>query len=120
VARARSGEGPTLLELETYRMGAHSSSDDPTRYRDQNEVELWKKRDPLDRLRNKLMAEGHWSTAKEDALRAELLAEVNSAIETSEKLPNPADETLFEDVYAELPWHLKEQRQEFFEYLSRE
>ena len=120
VERARQGKGPTLVELETYRMGAHSSSDDPTRYRDQKEVEGWKKRDPLDRLKKHLVTSKHWSLARDEALRAELLAEVNAAIEEAEKLPNPSPETLFEDVYAEAPWHLAEQRQEFFESLQRE
>src|SRR4051812_24164617 len=55
VDRARAGEGPTLIEAETYRMGAHSSSDDPTRYRDQAEVDRWKLRDPVDRLRTRLL-----------------------------------------------------------------
>ena len=54
VERARAGQGPTLIEAETYRMGAHSSSDDPTRYRDPAEVELWRKRDPVEGLRAKL------------------------------------------------------------------
>jgi TPP-dependent pyruvate/acetoin dehydrogenase alpha subunit len=101
-------------------MGAHSSSDDPTRYRDQKEVEGWKKRDPLDRLKKQLVTSKLWSLARDEALRAELLAEVNAAIEEAEKLPNPSPETLFEDVYAEAPWHLAEQRQEFFEFLQRE
>ncbi|HEY8206989.1 MAG TPA: thiamine pyrophosphate-dependent dehydrogenase E1 component subunit alpha [Myxococcaceae bacterium] len=112
VDRARAGEGPTLVEAETYRMGAHSSSDDPTRYRDQAEVDRWKLRDPLDRLRTRLLERGGWSVEKEEALRADLLKQVNAAIEEAEKLPPPAPETLFDDVYAAEPWNLREQREE--------
>jgi pyruvate dehydrogenase E1 component alpha subunit len=112
VERARSGEGPTLIEAETYRMGAHSSSDDPTRYRNPAEVELWKKRDPLERLRQKILSAGHWDDSRDVKLKAELLQSINSAIAEAEALPNLSSETLFEDVYAEEPWHLREQRDE--------
>ncbi len=110
VARARAGQGATLIEAETYRMGAHSSSDDPTRYRDQREVEAWKKKDPIERLRASLMKRKIWNEAREAALRAELLAEVNAAIAEAESLPPPPAATLFEDVYAVPTWNLVEQR----------
>jgi pyruvate dehydrogenase E1 component alpha subunit/2-oxoisovalerate dehydrogenase E1 component alpha subunit len=112
VARARSGGGPTLIEAETYRVGAHSSADDPTRYRDEAEVERWRAKDPLVRTRARLEALGMWDAAREEALRAELLGEVNAAIREAEALPPPPPESLFEDVYARLPWHLAEQREE--------
>src|SRR5438445_5934861 len=99
VERARSGEGPTLIEAETYRMGAHSSSDDPTRYRDQKEVDRWKDRDPIDRLRNRLIGASLWDDGREQALRAELLSQVNAAIDEAEKLPPPLPQTLFDDLY---------------------
>jgi len=118
VERARSGGGPTLIEAETYRMGAHSSSDDPTRYRDQAEVDRWKLRDPVDRLRARLVEGGAWTPEREEGLRAELLRQVNAAIEEAEKLPPPAAETLFDDVYAAEPWNLREQREELLR-LSR-
>src|SRR5207302_7166711 len=60
VDKARTGGGPSLIECETYRIGAHSSSDDPTRYRDEKEVEQWKKRDPLDLFRGRLQSWGMW------------------------------------------------------------
>jgi pyruvate dehydrogenase E1 component alpha subunit/2-oxoisovalerate dehydrogenase E1 component alpha subunit len=112
VARARSGGGPTLVECDTYRIGAHSSSDDPTRYRDEREVEQWKKRDPLDLLRGRLQAWNLWSARDEDELRAKMLEEVNEAIAEAEKKPDPARESLFDDVYSVLPWSLREQREE--------
>jgi pyruvate dehydrogenase E1 component alpha subunit len=112
VDKARSGGGPTLVECETYRIGAHSSSDDPTRYRDEKEVEVWKKRDPLDLLRGKLTSWGLWSAREEDELKAKLLDEVNAAIAEAEKKPDPERQTLFDDVYSVLPWPLREQRDE--------
>src|SRR5437870_1561308 len=112
VDRARSGGGPTLVECETYRIGAHSSSDDPTRYRDEGEVEQWKKRDPLDLLPAPLQAWGLWTARQEDELRAQVLEEVNGAIAEAEKKPDPARESLFDDVYANQPWSLREQREE--------
>ncbi len=112
VLRARRGEGPTLIEAETYRMGAHSSSDDPTRYRDQAEVDAWKQKDPIDRLQKRLFAERLMTKDADAALRMELLSEVNAAIAEAEALPPPDLETLFSDVYAVMPWHLAEQRRE--------
>jgi pyruvate dehydrogenase E1 component alpha subunit/2-oxoisovalerate dehydrogenase E1 component alpha subunit len=112
VDRARSGGGPSLIECETYRIGAHSSSDDPTRYRDENEVVAWKKRDPIDALRSKLVGQGLWTAVEEDTLRARLLEEINAAIAEAEKKPDPPREGLFDDVYSKLPWSLREQREE--------
>lgn len=112
VDRARAGGGPTLIEAETYRMGAHSSSDDPSRYRDPREVEEWKKRDPIDRMFAHLKGEKLWDEARDQALRDSLLAEINEAIKTAEALPDPELKTLFEDVYAEMPWNLREQMAE--------
>lgn len=120
IERARSGGGPTFIEAETYRMGAHSSSDDPTRYRDQAEVDAWAKRDPIERFYKELVAEGLWDEARDKALREELLAEVNQAIATVEAAPDPALETLFDDVYAEMPWNLREQRAECLASMAAE
>ena len=120
VARARRGEGPTLIEAETYRMGAHSSSDDPTRYRDPKEVEVWKTRDPIDRLQAKLLKDGLWDAARDEALRAELLEEVNAAIKAAEALPPPSPETLFEDLYVHEPWDLRVERAEFLAHVHED
>lgn len=110
--RARTGGGPTFIETLTYRVGAHSTSDDPTRYRSQDEVDLWMKRDPLLRLRRHLEMRGLVDDASDTALEQELNAQIAAAIAEVEALGAPARETLFEDVYAELPWHLAEQRAE--------
>ena len=119
VERARSGGGPTLVELETYRMGAHSSSDDPTRYRDQAEVDEWKQRDPIDRTRAKLIKAKGLTEAGDTLLREELLREINAAIKEAEALPNPPSSSLFEDVYFDLPWHLREQQEELSASVDR-
>jgi pyruvate dehydrogenase E1 component alpha subunit/2-oxoisovalerate dehydrogenase E1 component alpha subunit len=112
VTRARSGGGATFLEALTYRIGAHSTSDDPSRYRSQAEVELWMTRDPLARLRAHLVHRGLIDEALDADLEQTLNAEIAAAIAEVEPLPPPARETLFDDVYAELPWHLREQREE--------
>jgi pyruvate dehydrogenase E1 component alpha subunit/2-oxoisovalerate dehydrogenase E1 component alpha subunit len=109
-ARARAGEGPTFIEAVTYRIGAHSTSDDPTRYRADAEVEAWKRKDPLDRLRKHMVHKGLIDDASDAALEAELTAEIAAAVNEVEALPPPARATLFDDVYAELPWNLVEQR----------
>lgn len=119
VDRARSGGGPTFIEAETYRIGAHSSSDDPTRYRDPKEVEEWLARDPVDRLRRKLLTANLWTERRDLDLRSSLLSEVNAAIEEAEKLPPPPPETLFDDLYADEPWHILEQRRELMGFLKR-
>lgn len=110
--RARSGGGPTFIEALTYRIGAHSTSDDPTRYRKQEEVEAWMKKDPLQRLRRHLERTGLIDDAKDAALEEELNAEIGKAVTEVEAMGWPDRATLFDDVYQELPWHLREQRDE--------
>ncbi len=112
VASARAGEGPQFIECVTYRIGAHSSSDDPTRYRSQEEVDAWIEKDPLARLRKHLVRRGEWSDAKEDALEKELNREIGEAITEVERHGPPDRSTIFDDVFATLPWHLVEQRAE--------
>jgi pyruvate dehydrogenase E1 component alpha subunit/2-oxoisovalerate dehydrogenase E1 component alpha subunit len=113
VAQARAGQGPSFIEAVTYRIGAHSSSDDPTRYRDEAEVALWRERDPLRRLQRYLEVRGVLAVAAQEAMRAELDLEVRAAIADAEAASAPRRDSLFDDVYAERPWHLEEQRQAF-------
>lgn len=112
ISRARQGHGPTFIEALTYRMGAHSSSDDPSRYRSQDEVDQWALRDPIVRLRRHLLFRGLLDDAQDAALEESLMAEITEAIQEVEQLGPPLRESLFDDVYAELPWHLVEQRAE--------
>ncbi|MEQ1833737.1 MAG: thiamine pyrophosphate-dependent dehydrogenase E1 component subunit alpha [Candidatus Eisenbacteria bacterium] len=111
VARARSGGGPTFIESVTFRMGGHSSSDDPTRYRDAELVKTWEKKDPVARYGTWLRGKGLLTDADIEQWTAELTAEISQAITEAEALPPPAIETIFTDVYAEMPAHLKEQCQ---------
>jgi TPP-dependent pyruvate/acetoin dehydrogenase alpha subunit len=114
--RARAGEGPTLIELFTYRVGPHSSSDDPTRYRG-NESDQWltEERDPIARTRSYLKSLGLWDEAYEAKIWEEAQTKVNEATSESEKKPEPDWNSLFEDVYAELPPALARQRDELLE-----
>jgi len=113
VDKARGGGGPTLIEALTYRMGPHSSSDDPTRYRPKDEVEAWGRRDPIDRMRKYLELKGLWSKDREDALRAELDDLVQNTIKEVERQPPPAIETLFSDVYEEMSPQIREQMEAY-------
>ncbi len=113
VDKAHGGGGPTLIEAVTYRMGPHSSSDDPTRYRSKDEVAEWQRKDPIERMRKYLEVKGLWSSAKEEALRKELDAHITDTIREVEKAPPPALETLFTDVYEDLTPVLKEQMEAY-------
>ena len=112
--RARTGLGPTFLECVTYRVGPHSTSDDPTLYRSEAEVSEWRARDPIARLARALEAEGVLDAARRRAVDDELSAELDAALEVAEASAPPPRASLFDDVYAELPGHLLEQRQELF------
>ena len=112
VARARAGEGPTLIEAVTYRRGAHSSSDDPSVYRDPDEPKRWESTDPLERWRRHIEKRNLWTDALEQQARNEINEEIATAIADAEKLGPPPVETMFEDVFAEKPPHLVEQERE--------
>ena len=109
VDRARSGGGPTFIESVTFRMGGHSSSDDPTRYRDPEVVKTWEQRDPVARFGTWLRGKGLLVDADLEPWTAEINDEISAAITAAEALPPPAIETIFTDVYAEMPAHLQEQ-----------
>jgi pyruvate dehydrogenase E1 component subunit alpha len=109
VARARRGEGPTLIEAVTFRMGGHSSSDDPTRYRDANLVGEWERRDPVARFRAYLRGQGLLTEDDEKRWTDELNDEIGRAIQEAEAMPPPPIESLFSDVYAKMPRHIEEQ-----------
>ena len=109
VDRARSGGGPTFIEAVTYRMGGHSSSDDPTRYRDPELVKTWEKRDPVVRFGTWLRGKGLLNDADLEQWTSEINDEISAAITAAEAMPAPAIETIFTDVYATMPAHLQEQ-----------
>ncbi|MGA2462535.1 MAG: pyruvate dehydrogenase (acetyl-transferring) E1 component subunit alpha [Candidatus Bathyarchaeia archaeon] len=115
VDKARKGGGPTLIEAVTYRMGPHSSSDDPKKYRTEQELEEWQKRDPIIRFRKYLEKKRIWSETDEKKAQEDANKQIDEAVAYAEKLPKPALETLFTDVYADMPWNLEEQLRELRE-----
>ncbi len=116
--RARTNVGPTLIELFTYRAAAHSTSDDPSRYRPADEAEKWPLGDPILRLKQHLVGLNEWSEERHVALTKELEEQVRAAGKEAESLgtldrgPLPSLKTMFEDVFKEMPWHLRRQRQQ--------
>jgi len=114
--RARANGGPTLIEFFTYRAEGHSTSDDPSGYRPTNEAKAWPLGDPIERLKAHLLATGEWDEERHAAMTAECDAAVRAAQKESEKLgilPEQGKdgiETMFDDVYADVPWHIAEQR----------
>ena len=116
--RARRGGGPTLIELVTYRGGAHSTSDDPTKYRPKDEWSSFPLGDPLERLKQHLIAEGHWSDAQHEMLEEELRSEVLAAWKQAQQFGTMTEgpfldpASMFDDVYAETPTHLEIQRKQ--------
>jgi 2-oxoisovalerate dehydrogenase E1 component alpha subunit len=116
--RARANGGPTLIEFFTYRAEGHSTSDDPSGYRPASEAKAWPLGDPVERLKAHLIVIGEWDEERHAAMTAECDAAVRAAQKESEKLgilPQQGKddvESMFDDVYAEVPWHLAEQRDE--------
>jgi len=114
--RARSGGGPTLIELVTYRGGAHSTSDDPTRYRPKDEWKSFPLGDPLERLKQHLIKLGYWTDAEQSELEEEMKAAVTEAWKEAISYGSLTDppfldvKLMFEDVFAEMPEHLEKQR----------
>ncbi|HYD25574.1 MAG TPA: 3-methyl-2-oxobutanoate dehydrogenase (2-methylpropanoyl-transferring) subunit alpha [Croceibacterium sp.] len=116
--RARSNNGPTLIEFFTYRAEGHSTSDDPTVYRSAQEGREWPLGDPVTRLKDHLIALGEWSDERHEAMDRELDEQVKAAQREAEKsgilghgFHHPFH-TMFEDVFEELPWHLEEQAEQ--------
>lgn len=114
--RARANLGPTLIEWVTLRVGAHSTSDDPSVYRPSDQVAEFPLGDPVDRLRRHLVRIGEWDEDRHAALCEEVDREVAAAFSEADSHGNvknghaPDPHTMFADVYAELPRHLREQR----------
>ncbi|MHA1975609.1 MAG: thiamine pyrophosphate-dependent dehydrogenase E1 component subunit alpha [Candidatus Hodarchaeales archaeon] len=110
--RARSGKGPTFIEAVTYRAGPHTSSDDPTRYRPKQDLEKWKKLDPITRFEKYLISKNLLTSDQPEKIRSAFDEEINNLISKAEKIDPPSMDTLFSDVYSDLPWHLEEQLDE--------
>jgi len=110
IERARAGDGPTMIEALTYRVQGHSSSDDPSVYRDPKEPEVWEQRDPLNRMRTYLKHRGLWDEAWEKDLGERYNQEITDALAASDATPPPPVESMFDDVFEEMPWHIREQK----------
>ena len=114
--RARGNNGPTLIEFFTYRAEGHSTSDDPSGYRPATEAQAWPLGDPIERLKAHLIALGEWDEERHAELTKQADTEVRAAQKEAEKLGILSEqgrtniESMFEDVYAEVPWHIAEQR----------
>lgn len=119
--RARTNAGPTLIEHFTYRTEGHSTSDDPTQYRSAGEPTAWPLGDPIRRLKDHLVAIGEWDDARHADMDREVAEQVRAAQKEAEKngilghgLQQPLD-SLFDGVFEEMPWHLREQRQQMID-----
>lgn len=118
IERARKNLGATLIEWVTYRVGPHSTSDDPSKYRSKDEAQLWPLGDPIERLKTHLIGIGAWSEVRHVQLQAEIDEEVRLALREAESHgtlhdgPKPSADAMFEHVYQDMPRHLIEQRRE--------
>ena len=108
--RARKGEGPTFIEAVTYRLADHTTADDASRYRDTSELDAWKAKDPLIRLRKYLENKGLWDDEKQEALDAKAKAIVQEVVKTAEEMPKPDVNDIFDYTFAEIPESLRVQR----------
>jgi pyruvate dehydrogenase E1 component alpha subunit len=118
LARARAGEGPTFIEAVTYRMGPHTTADDPTRYRDPAELDAWRTRDPITRLATHLRSTGTLDAAADARIAA--LADVAAAEIRAGclGLTDPEPLAVFDHVYAEPHPVIQRQRAEYAHYLD--
>lgn len=110
VERARRGNGPTLIEAVTYRIGPHTTADDPSRYRDVEAAGEWERRDPIERLRLYLSERDAWDPTWQSEIESEAAADIGAAVTAAEALPEPGPEAMFDAMFAELPAVLEEQR----------
>jgi pyruvate dehydrogenase E1 component alpha subunit len=120
VERARSGQGPTLIETLTYRIGAHTTADDPTRYRDAAEIAAWQSKDPIARFQTFLLERNLLSESKIEQILAEIEDEINQAVEVAEKTPDMAPDSFFAYASAELTPRLQEQRADVLRHAKQQ
>ena len=116
--RALAGEGPTLVEAQVYRLGPHSTSDDPRRYRSDAELAQWKERDPIARLKHELLRLGALTEETDQQVWEAAKQLVSSALKDAEATAPVDPRTMFEDVFARLPPHLEEERRAFEQLMT--
>ena len=119
--RARNGEGPTLIEAVTWRYGAHTTADDPTKYRNQADSDqIRQTRDPLMRLERYMKNEGLWDEEWTKQIQEEITEEVERAIREVESYPKPKVDDLFDHVFETPTWTIAKQNEEYFQLLGGE
>ncbi|MCB2198293.1 pyruvate dehydrogenase (acetyl-transferring) E1 component subunit alpha [bacterium] len=118
--RAKKGEGPTLIEALTYRMLMHTTADDPKKYRKEDEVEEWVKRDPITRFRTYLGNKKLWNAKKDEALEAEIKGEIDAAVKEFESISKVRMDEPFDYIFGEKEEIIEEQRQEFLDDLRKD
>jgi pyruvate dehydrogenase E1 component alpha subunit len=119
IERARSGEGPTLIETITYRIGAHTTADDPSRYRDPAEVEFWRTKDPIARMKHFLMKSDFLTEEQDKQLIEAIEAEINQSVAEAEAMPPLRPDEFFDWMAASLSPRLEEQRQDLLRYVDQ-
>ncbi|SCZ57630.1 pyruvate dehydrogenase (acetyl-transferring) E1 component subunit alpha [Thiohalomonas denitrificans] len=114
VERARAGEGPTFIECITYRLSLHTTADDPSRYRSEEEVQTWERKEPLIRFRRYLESRGLLSDQEVERLEQEIKEEIEQAWQEAQvQMENPDPSVMFEHIYADPPDYLQAQRAAF-------
>ena len=120
LTRAREGKGPTLIECVTYRLGDHTTADDASRYRSREEVEQWKQKDPIERLRIYMEKTGLWSKTYDQEVRSDAKDKVEEAVRETENMPPPDPRDMFRFMFHELTAELREQMEGFLEGNGRQ
>jgi pyruvate dehydrogenase E1 component alpha subunit len=118
--RAHAGEGPTLIEAVTYRLMMHTTADDPKRYRSEEEVEKWRKKDPIPRFKTYLEKKGIWDDAKQSELADGIKAEVDEAVKQYEAMKDFKPDAPFDHVFGTKHKVIEDQRAEFLQGLHKE
>jgi len=109
VMRARRGDGPTLIDAITYRIGPHTTSDDSQKYRAETEVEAWRRKDPVARLQAFLTRTGVLDADAPIQIRSEVEQHVKAKVKEREQLPKASPESVFQGGYSKVPWHINEE-----------
>ena len=120
IENARAGHGPMLVETLTYRIGAHTTSDDPTRYRDAAEVEAWRAKDPIVRFQRFLKKRDLLDEEQDRRIVEEVEEEINEAVRIAEAMDPPAPDGFFDWMFAELSPRLQEQREDLLRFVDRD
>jgi pyruvate dehydrogenase E1 component subunit alpha len=111
--KAKDGQGPTLIECVTYRVGDHTTADDAARYRSRDEVEQWRRKDPIERLKIYMEKEGLWNDSYDQAVYSEAKEKVEQAVHEQENFPPPDPRDIFRFTFHELTAELQEQLEGF-------